>query len=223
MAILDGRGHWALDRGGELEHAPLSGLDKRDGRAFLIGTSASDDTHPFSRWIDDPAPGSCVREHRPAPGLPADDPESPLRRPDRRGGGFRPRRGARRAHRGSTPDESESGMVLNSGGLNRRIQIRRFVETGRDSLKASADECQDHGPAIFTLRRDVSDAEQLSAAIWDNLLVTRFIIRATAFGRGIRRSDQIVHEGITFEVDGIKEVSGTRRFLEITAKSGNAA
>ena len=78
MAILDERGHWALDRGDELEHALLSGLGKRDGRAFLISTSASDDTHPFSRWIDDPAPGSYIQEHRPAPGLPADDAESLL-------------------------------------------------------------------------------------------------------------------------------------------------
>ncbi|MEM8823162.1 MAG: terminase TerL endonuclease subunit [Pseudomonadota bacterium] len=78
MAILDERGHWALDRGDELEHALLSGLGKRGGRAFLISTSASDDTHPFSRWIDDPAPGSYVQEHRPAPSLPVDDVESLL-------------------------------------------------------------------------------------------------------------------------------------------------
>ncbi|MEM1149842.1 MAG: terminase large subunit [Pseudomonadota bacterium] len=78
MAILDERGHWAIDRGDELEHALLSGLGKRDGRAFLISTSASDDTHPFSRWIDEPAPGTYVQEHRPSPGLPADDIESLL-------------------------------------------------------------------------------------------------------------------------------------------------
>ncbi|WP_243695867.1 terminase large subunit domain-containing protein [Rhodovulum marinum] len=76
MAILDERGHWALDRGDELEHALLSGLGKRGGRAFLISTSASDDTHPFSKWIDEPLPGSYVQEHRPAPGLPADDRDS---------------------------------------------------------------------------------------------------------------------------------------------------
>lgn len=76
MAILDERGHWPLDRGDELEHALLSGLGKRAGRAFLISTSASDDTHPFSRWIDEPLPNSYVQEHRPSPGLPADDRES---------------------------------------------------------------------------------------------------------------------------------------------------
>lgn len=78
MAVLDERGHWALDRGDELEHALLSGLGKRGGRAFLISTSANDDTHPFSKWIDDQVPGTYVQEHRPAPGLPADDPESLL-------------------------------------------------------------------------------------------------------------------------------------------------
>ncbi|WP_239320918.1 terminase TerL endonuclease subunit [Epibacterium sp. Ofav1-8] len=78
MAILDERGHWALDRGDELEHALLSGLGKRGGRAALISTSASDDTHSYSRHIDDPLPGTYVQEHRPAPGLPADDPESLL-------------------------------------------------------------------------------------------------------------------------------------------------
>ncbi|WP_421702109.1 terminase TerL endonuclease subunit [Aliiroseovarius sp.] len=78
MAILDERGHWALDRGDELEHALLSGLGKRSGRAFLISTSASDDAHPFSKWIDDPLPGTYVQEHRPAPGLPADEAESLL-------------------------------------------------------------------------------------------------------------------------------------------------
>jgi phage terminase large subunit-like protein len=78
MAILDERGHWALDRGDELEAALLSGLGKRGGRAFLISTSAPDDAHPFSRWIDAPPQGFYAQEHRPAPGLPADDRESLL-------------------------------------------------------------------------------------------------------------------------------------------------
>jgi phage terminase large subunit-like protein len=73
LALLDERGHWALDRGDELEHALLSGLGKRGGRALIISTSAADDTHPFSRWLDDPPPGTYAQEHRPPPGLPADD------------------------------------------------------------------------------------------------------------------------------------------------------
>ncbi len=54
----------------------LSGLGKRAGRALIISTSAPDDSHPFSRWIDHPPPGTYVQEHRPAPGLPVDDRDS---------------------------------------------------------------------------------------------------------------------------------------------------
>lgn len=73
MCLLDERGHWALDKGNELEAALLSGLGKRGGRSLIISTSAPDDTHPFSKWIDEPLPNTYVQEHRPAPGLPADD------------------------------------------------------------------------------------------------------------------------------------------------------
>jgi phage terminase large subunit-like protein len=76
LAILDERGHWQADKGDALEHALLSGLGKRGGRALIISTSAPSDSHPFSRWLDDETPGVYRQEHRPAPGLPADDLES---------------------------------------------------------------------------------------------------------------------------------------------------
>ncbi|MFN6976549.1 MAG: terminase TerL endonuclease subunit [Gemmobacter sp.] len=78
LVVLDERGHWRVDTGDALEHALLSGLGKRGGRSFLISTSGPDDAHPFSRWIDAPPPGTYVQEHRPAPGLPADDLDSLL-------------------------------------------------------------------------------------------------------------------------------------------------
>lgn len=109
-------------------------------------------------------------------------------------------------------------MVLNSGSLNRRIQIQRATIT-RDDYGGADYDWKDFGPAIFARRRDVSDAERVIAGAWDNKLVTRFIIRATAFGRGIYRYDRIVHEGVTFQIDGIKEVPDSRGFLEITAQT----
>jgi phage terminase large subunit-like protein len=78
LAILDERGHWARDQGDSLEHAILSGLGKRGGRALIISTSAADDSHPFSKWLDEEQEGVYRQEHRPAPGLPADDIESLL-------------------------------------------------------------------------------------------------------------------------------------------------
>lgn len=73
LAILDERGHWPLAQGDELEAALLTGLSKRDGKALIISTSASNDMHPFSLWLDREAPGVYRQEHRPEPGLPADD------------------------------------------------------------------------------------------------------------------------------------------------------
>jgi phage terminase large subunit-like protein len=78
LAILDERAAWEREKGDALENAILSGLGKRDGRALIISTSAPDDANTFSRWIDDAPPGTYVQEHRPAPGLPADDLDSLL-------------------------------------------------------------------------------------------------------------------------------------------------
>lgn len=78
LVLMDERGHWPLDQGDALEHALLSGLGKRGGRALIISTSAADDAHPFSKWLDEDQPGVYRQEHRPAPGLPADDSASLL-------------------------------------------------------------------------------------------------------------------------------------------------
>lgn len=73
LAILDERAAWEPEKGDALENAILSGLGKRDGRALIISTSAPDDANTFSRWLDEPPPGTYVQEHRPEPGLPPDD------------------------------------------------------------------------------------------------------------------------------------------------------
>lgn len=78
LAIMDERAAWEREKGDTLENAILSGLGKRNGRALIISTSAPDDANTFSRWLDDPPPGTFVQEHRPAFGLPADDLESLL-------------------------------------------------------------------------------------------------------------------------------------------------
>lgn len=73
LAILDERAAWEREKGDNLENAILSGLGKRDGKALIISTSAPDDANTFSRWLDEPPPGTYVQEHRPEFGLPADD------------------------------------------------------------------------------------------------------------------------------------------------------
>jgi len=78
LAILDERAAWEKDKGDLLENAILSGLGKRNGKALIISTSAPDDANTFSRWLDEPPPGTFVQEHRPPFGLPADDADSLL-------------------------------------------------------------------------------------------------------------------------------------------------
>ena len=73
LVLMDERGHWPLDQGNDLEAALLSGLGKRGGKALIISTSAPDDAHPFSLWIDERQDGTYVQEHRPPPHLPVDD------------------------------------------------------------------------------------------------------------------------------------------------------
>lgn len=78
LAILDERAAWEREKGDALENAILSGLGKRNGKALIISTSAPDDANTFSRWMDEPPPGTYVQEHRPSFGQPADDAESLL-------------------------------------------------------------------------------------------------------------------------------------------------
>ncbi|MCT8999120.1 terminase large subunit domain-containing protein [Chelativorans intermedius] len=73
LVICDERGHWPLDKGNALEEALLSGLGKRNGRMLLISTSASDDAHPFSKWLDEDQPGVYRQEHKADEGCAPDD------------------------------------------------------------------------------------------------------------------------------------------------------
>ncbi len=76
MCICDERAWWPGDKGDELQAALETGLGKRGGRMLMISTSANSDANTFSRLLDNPPPGCFVQEHRPAPGLPADDLDS---------------------------------------------------------------------------------------------------------------------------------------------------
>ena len=73
LVLMDERGHWPEGKGEDLEHALLSGLGKRGGKALIISTSAPNDAHPFSIWLDEDQSGVYRQEHRAEPGLPADD------------------------------------------------------------------------------------------------------------------------------------------------------
>jgi head-tail adaptor len=77
------------------------------------------------------------------------------------------------------------------------------------------------GSPIPAQRRDVSDVERLAAGFVGTAAQSRFVIRDTAFARSILHTDCLQHEGIVWEIIGIKEVPPGRGFIEITASTGN--
>lgn len=78
MLLMDERAAWPADKGDELEAALLTATGKRGAKTIIISTSAPDDVNAFSRWLDEERDGVFRQEHRPAPGLPADDLDSLL-------------------------------------------------------------------------------------------------------------------------------------------------
>lgn len=168
LAILDERGHWAEDKGDALENAILSGLGKRGGRSLIISTSAADDAHPFSRWIDNPPTGTYVQEHRPPPGLPADDkPSLMLANPGSKVGiGASPKWLMTQAERAI----SQGGSALNSFRLYNRNE--RVNGEARDLLLTLdewlAAECVDppprSGPVVIGI--DLGGSASMTAAAY---------------------------------------------------------
>ena len=135
LAIMDERAAWEREKGDNLENAILSGLGKRDGRALIISTSAPDDTNTFSRWLDEPPPGTYVQEHRPPLGPPADDLESLLiANPGAKEG------------IGSTPEwlVSQARLSIARGGSSlssfRNLNLNQRVSTDNRSVLVTVDE-----------------------------------------------------------------------------------
>tara|TARA_R110000823_G_scaffold130015_12_gene257931 strand:+ start:42936 stop:44492 length:1557 start_codon:yes stop_codon:yes gene_type:complete len=78
FVLMDERGHWPVEKGDALESALLTGMAKRSGRCVMLSTSASDDLHSFSQWIDNPPVGCYVKEFRAAMSMPVDSEEAIL-------------------------------------------------------------------------------------------------------------------------------------------------
>ncbi|MBG0802119.1 terminase [Methylocystis sp. H4A] len=76
LCVMDERGHWPVPQGDDLEHALTSALGKRNGRALIISTSAANDVHPFSKWLDEDQSGVFRLEFRAPDGCALDDIEA---------------------------------------------------------------------------------------------------------------------------------------------------
>lgn len=103
---------------------------------------------------------------------------------------------------------------MSAGELDRRIQFRRAALI--DDGYADSERFADHGTPVWAKKRDVSDGERWRAAEVSAQITSRFKVRWGPFTSGITPKDQLVCEGVTYAIVGIKEV-GRRRYLEITA------
>jgi len=166
LVLMDERGHWERESGDALEAALLSALGKRGGRALVISTSASDDTHAFSRWVDDPPPGTYVQEHRPPPGLPADDRASLLEaNPGAKHGIGSPAEWLEQEARRAI---AQGGSALNYFRLynrNERVsdEVRDVLLTVDEWLGVEATEpAERSGPVVVGI--DVGGSDSMSAA-----------------------------------------------------------
>lgn len=106
-----------------------------------------------------------------------------------------------------------------AGKLDRIIQIRR--PTLVDDGFAQVESYLILGQRIFAHFSDVSDTERLRASQVQSMLTSRFQVRFSEFTRAITPKDQIVFERRIYDIIGIKEMSGRRRMLEITAAARN--
>ncbi len=100
------------------------------------------------------------------------------------------------------------------GTLDRRAQFRRAT-TADDGI-SQVQTWADHGSPVWASRRDVSDGERQRAAEVGAVITSRFVVRSSAFTRGLTAKDRMVCDGLTFDITGIKEI-GRRDRLEITA------
>lgn len=98
--------------------------------------------------------------------------------------------------------------------LDRRIQFQR-ANTSDDGF-AEVKTFANYGQPVFGGKSDVSDGERARAGEVSAQITTRFVVRWSSFTSGISPEDQLVCDGFTYNITGIKEGSGRRQWLEIT-------
>ncbi|MFN7177117.1 MAG: phage head closure protein [Thermaurantiacus sp.] len=107
--------------------------------------------------------------------------------------------------------------MAGAGNLDRRIVIRHRPVTGRNAINEPV-----FGSAVDTPlwagRRDASDGERLAAAQVGAHIETRFLVRSSTFSKSIQPKWELLHDGRSYNITGIKETAhGRHRFLEISA------
>lgn len=165
FVLGDERGFWPI-KGDELEETILSSLAKRGGRYAMISTSAPDDTHEFSKWLDEPGEGTYCQEHKAPPDLPLDDEQGLLAANPGCKSGVGPQlpdllKSARRAiQRGGYAEQKFRLLVLNqrvpSDDRAVVLTVQQFQQCETDTLPERA------GPCVVGV--DLGESQSMSCA-----------------------------------------------------------
>lgn len=78
-----------------------------------------------------------------------------------------------------------------------------------------------HGVPVWAHKSDVSDGERLRAREVQAVVSARFVVRWTPFTAGITPKDRLICDGPEYEIVGVKEAAGRRRWLELTCAARN--
>lgn len=106
------------------------------------------------------------------------------------------------------------------GRLDRRIQFLRKTAVD-DGFTSDSGVFEDHGSPIWAQKRDISDGERYRASEVAAHVTTRFVVRWSTFAVAITPADRLTCEGLEYEITGIKEGTGRRQWIEITAAARN--
>jgi head-tail adaptor len=106
---------------------------------------------------------------------------------------------------------------MRAGELDRKIQFRQATMV--DDGLAAEPVFADFGSPVWASRRDVSDREQRRAGSVSASKLTRFVVRHSSLTSAIKPKDQIVTEGETFAIVGIRRIGKRICGFEITASA----
>lgn len=110
-------------------------------------------------------------------------------------------------------------MTVLAGEFDRKVQFRRSSSVSDDF--SQVDVWADYGTLISANVKSVSDGEKWRAGEVAAHITTRFIIRWSVFAGTLTPKDRLIYEGRVYDISGIKEMVGRRRFLEVTAAARN--
>lgn len=110
-------------------------------------------------------------------------------------------------------------MSVNASQLDRRITLQRASKVANE-FNEEISNWQDL-TKVWARRRDASDSQKielLAAGQVGSFQVSRFTVRSSTLTRSITPVDRMLHDGLVWQINGVKELDvGRHRFIEITA------